>query len=196
MKRQCELVEQDWDGMIPALIEKKFDAIIASMSITPERKERVDFTKKYYHTPAMFFGPAGAGLTDDAAALKGKRIGVQRGTIHQQFMEAKYPDVELVLYGTQDEVYLDLVNGRLDAGMADSIAVDDGFLKTDQGKGFAFFGSPHSDPAIHGEGAGIAIRKGEAELREAFNTAIQALRANGKYDEIQKKYFAFDVYGS
>lgn len=196
MKRTCELVEQDWDGMIPALIEKKFDAIIASMSVTPDRLEKVDFSKKYYNTPAMFYAKAGSGLSDAPGALKGKKVGVQRGTIHQTFMEAKYPEADLVLYGSQDEVYLDLVNGRLDAGMSDSIAADDGFLKTEQGKGFAFFGKPHSDPAIHGEGAGVAVRKGDKALADAFTGAIAAIRASGKYDEIRKKYFAFDIYGS
>ena len=111
-------------------------------------------------------------------------------------MEKVYPDVELKLYGTQDEVYLDLAAGRIDAAMADSVAMLEGFLKTDNGRGFAFFGRDHSDPAIHGEGAGIAIRKEDDDLRAMFNDAIKAIRANGTYDKIAKQYFDFNVYGS
>ena len=100
MGRKCELVEQDWDGIIPALLAKKYDAIVASMSITEERKKRVDFTDKYYNTPAKFVAAENSGLSDSPDALAGKRIGVQRGTIHQCYMEKKFPNAELVLYGT------------------------------------------------------------------------------------------------
>ena len=133
---------------------------------------------------------------DTNEGLKGKVVGVQRATIHQDYMEKVYPDVELKLYGTQDEVYLDLAAGRIDAAMADSVAMLEGFLKTDNGRGFAFFGRDHSDPAIHGEGAGIAIRKEDDDLRAMFNDAIKAIRANGTYDKIAKQYFDFNVYGS
>lgn len=195
MGKTCELVQTEWDGIIPALTEGKCDAIIASMSITEERKQRVDFTNKYYNTPAKFIARKDAGLTDTPEGLKGKVVGVQRGTIHQDFMEGEFPDVELKLYGTQDEAYLDLQAGRIDAVMADSVAMDYGFLRTEQGKDFAFFGQDYSIPKYHGEGAGIAVRKGEDELREAFNAALKTIRDNGTYDKIASQYFDFDVYG-
>lgn len=195
MGKSCELVQTEWDGIIPALTEGKCDAIIASMSITPERQKRVDFTDKYYQTPAKFIGPEGAGLEDTPEALAGKVVGVQRGTIHQDFMEGEFPNVELKLYGTQDEAYLDLQAGRIDAIMVDSVAADFGFLRTEQGEGFAFFGKDYAIPKYHGVGAGIAIRKGEDELREEFNAAIKAIRDKGIYDEIANKYFDFDIYG-
>jgi arginine/ornithine transport system substrate-binding protein len=120
---------------------------------------------------------------------------VQRGTTHHDYMEKVYPDTQLTLYASQDEAYLDLVAGRLDAIIADSIAISDGFLKTPQGEGFAFLGEPQIDPAIFGEGAGIGVRKEDGELRERLNAAIEAIRANGTYDEIADKYFDFDIYG-
>ena len=195
MDRECELVEQDWDGIIPALLARKYDAIIASMSITEERKKRVDFTGKYYNTPAKFAAKDGAFADDTPASLAGKTIGVQRGTIHADFLQAVYPDSELKQYGTQDEVYLDLTAGRLDAILADSVAVDDGFLKTDAGKGYAFFGVDHVDPKYFGDGAGIAVRKGEDDLRDALTKAISEIRADGTYAKINGKYFDFDIYG-
>ena len=193
--RECELVEQDWDGMIPALLAKKFDAIIASMSITAERKKRVDFSVKYYNTPAMFVVAEGSDLEVSPEGLAGKAVGVQRGTTHQCFMEKIYPDAELRLYATQDEVFLDLSSGRLDAQFSDSLQAKEGFLGTDAGKGFAFAGGPQYDQECHGEGAGIAVRKGEDDLREAFNAAIAEIREDGTYKAINDKYFDFDVYG-
>ena len=195
MGRECTLVEQDWDGMIPALLARKYDAIIASMSITAERKKRVDFTSKYYNTPAMFVAAEGSGLDVSAAGLSGKAVGVQRGTTHQCFMEKIYPDSDLRLYATQEEVFLDLAAGRLDAQFSDSLQADEGFLKTDAGKGYAFVGGPQFDLECHGEGAGIAVRKGEGELLDALNAAIVAIRDDGTYKAINDQYFDFDVFG-
>ncbi|MCH8167625.1 MAG: transporter substrate-binding domain-containing protein, partial [Proteobacteria bacterium] len=105
------------------------------------------------------------------------------------------PDVELKLYGTQDEVYLDLTAGRIDAAFADSIAMSDGFLNTDAGKGYAFFGRDYLEVKYFGVGAGIAVRKGEEDLRDAFSAAIQAIRDSGEYKAINDKYFAVDIFG-
>jgi len=197
MKVECELVTQDWDGIIPALQARKYDAIVASMSITPERKEKVDFTDKYYNTPAKFVAKEGADFEITKDGLKGKIVGVQRATIHDNFVTEVYGDtVEVKRYGTQDEAYLDMVAGRVDLLLADSVALDGGFIQTDAGKDFEFVGPDFSDPQYFGEGAGIALRKGEDDLREMFNKAIEAIRANGTYDTIQKKYFDYDVYGS
>ena len=195
MGRECALVEQDWDGMIPALLARKYDAIIASMSITEERKKRVAFTAKYYNTPAMFVVAEASNLDITPAGLAGKPVGVQRGTTHQCFMEKIFPDVDLRLYATQEEVFLDLAAGRLDAQFSDSLQADEGFLKTDAGKGYAFAGGPQHDMECHGEGAGIAVRKGEGELLAALNAAITAIREDGTYKAINDKYFEFDVYG-
>ena len=195
MGRKCVLVEQDWDGMIPALLAKKYDAIVASMSITEERKKRVNFSDKYYNTPAKFVAKNGSDLQITKAGLKGKRIGLQRGTTHQCFMEKMFPDAELVLYATQEEVFQDLAIGRIDANFSDSIAADDGFLKTDAGKGFGFIGGDMHDMECHGEGAGIAVRKSDDALRAEFNKAIQALRDKGVYQKINSKYFDFDIFG-
>ena len=195
MGRECTLVEQDWDGMIPALLARKYDAIVASMSITEERKKRVDFTAKYYNTPAGFVAAEGSDLDVSPAGLAGKAVGVQRGTTHQCFMEKLFPEADLRLYQTQEEVFLDLAAGRLDAQFSDALQADEGFLKLDAGKGFAFVGGPQYDLECHGEGAGVALRKGEDELLQAFNAAILAIREDGTYKSINDKYFDFDVYG-
>ncbi|HEY9549969.1 MAG TPA: ABC transporter substrate-binding protein [Kiloniellaceae bacterium] len=197
MKVECELITQDWDGIIPALQARKYDAIIASMSITEERKEKVDFTKKYYNTPAKFVRKKGSGIEITEEGLKGKVVGVQRATIHDNFVTEVYGDAaEVKRYGTQDEAYLDMVAGRLDLLLADSVALKGGFLDTEQGKDYEFVGPDFSDPKYFGDGAGIALRKDDDDLREKLNAAIDAIRANGVYKTIQDKYFDFDVYGS
>jgi lysine-arginine-ornithine-binding protein len=194
---ECEFVVQDWDGIIPALQAKKFDAIIASMSITEKRKEVVDFTDKYYQTPAKFIAAKGSGITEFTAdGLDGKKIGVQGATIHEDFARATFPKSEVVSYGTQDEANADLVSGRLDLVIADSVALDEGFLKTDAGACCEFVGPDYTDPKFFGEGAGIAIRKGEPDLVSSFNAALKKIRDDGTYKKINDKYFKFDVYGS
>lgn len=195
MNAECEFVTQDWDGIIPALQAGKFDAIIASMSITDERKEKVDFTNKYYNTPPAIVAPNDTDITGVSAEdLADKIIGVQGSTTHSNYAEATYTDSDVKLYPTADEYKLDLVNGRLDA-VNDDIIVLKEFLATPEGACCKVVGTIKPDPAIHGEGAGIAVRKGETELAEKFNKAIDAIRANGKYKEINDKYFDFDAYG-
>jgi lysine-arginine-ornithine-binding protein len=193
---ECTFVVQDWDGIIPALQANKYDAIIASMSITEKRKEVVDFTSKYYNTPAKFIAAEGTEYDfTQNTGLAGKTIGVQGSTIHEDFARHMWPQAEVVTYATQDEANADLVSGRVDLVMADSVALLEGFLVTDGGQGFAFAGPDYNDPTFHGEGAGIAIRKGEQDLVDAFNKAIMQIRADGTYKAINEKYFDFDVYG-
>lgn len=195
MKAQCTLVQQDFDGMIPSLQARKFDLIVASLSITPERQKVVDFSDKYYATPARFVARAGAVKEVTAAGLKGRKVGVQRATIHDRYATEHFTQSDIVRYTKQDEVFLDLAAGRLDGTLVDAVAADQGFLKTPAGKGFAFVGPRFEDPAYFGVGAGIAVRKGDATLRERLNAALKAIRANGTYQKIQAAYFDFDVYG-
>ncbi len=196
MGAEVKLVAQDWDGIIPALLAKKYDAIIASMSITEERKKKVAFSNKYYNTPAKFICKKGMMTSFSRANIKGKAVGVQRATIHDRYLTDNYgKDVKIKRYGTQDEAYLDLTAGRVDLLLADSIALSDGFLKKPEGKGFQFIGPDLSDPKWFGDGAGIAIRKQDTDLVELFNTAIKQIRADGTYKKIQDKYFDFNVYG-
>ncbi len=194
MKADCALVQQDFDGMIPGLLSRKIDAVIASMSITEERKRSVEFSDKYYQTPGRFVAKAGNALAVTAEGLAGKRIGVQRTTIHDRFATATFTKSEIVRYTKQDEVFLDLTAGRLDGAVVDSVAAAQGFLKTPGGKGYAFSGPSFNDPKFFGVGAGIAVRKADTELRDQLNAAIKGIRANGVYKKIQNKYFEFDVY--
>jgi polar amino acid transport system substrate-binding protein len=196
MKAKCEFVTSDWDGIIPALQSSKFDAIIASMSITDERKEKVDFSKKYYNTPSAIIVPKDstiAGPTKEA--LAGKTVGVATSTTHFNYATQTFTDSTIKGYPSSQEFMLDIANGRLDAA-EDDIVVLSQFLATPEGACCKLLGSPEPQPeAIFGPGAGVAVRKGDP-LAGEFSAAIEAIRANGKYKTINDKYFKFDVYGA
>lgn len=189
MKADCEIVAQDWDGIIPGLRARKYDAIIASMSITKERLRVVDFTDRYYSNVLAYVAAKGKSVDTSKAALKGLTIGAQRATIAGQYLEDNLGDVvDVKLYDTQDNAYLDLASGRLDLLLSDKFPAYD-WLKTDAGDGFEFKGA---DIDINDE-IGIALRKG-SKLRTRFNDALKAIVANGTYEKINAKYFPFSIY--
>ncbi len=192
MKVECTFVAQDWDGIIPALLAKKYDAIVASMSITDERKEKVAFTNPYYLTPGNFMAPKDTKITDiTPAALKGKTIGAQSSTTGATYLEDKYKDSDIKLYPTQDEANADLAAGRLDAVLADKFVLYEWLEKTDAGKCCKFVGPDLKD--VNPQGTGIAVRKEDNELREMLNKAIAEIVADGTYQKINAKYFPFPI---
>ncbi|MBB3771974.1 polar amino acid transport system substrate-binding protein [Angulomicrobium tetraedrale] len=196
-KLDCVITPVAWDGIIPALTTKKIDMIVGSMSITPERLKTIDFSNKYYNTPTGVIGPKSETFTATPEGLKGKTIGVQVATIHQDYANKYFAPAGATVkeYQTQDEANNDLAAGRLDAVQADAIALTD-FLKTDQGKQCCELkGNVKDDPAVLGAGVGVGLRKGDTELKDKVNAAIKAIRADGTYDAFSKKYFDFDVYG-
>lgn len=189
MKAECEVVTSDWDGIIPALNAKKFDFLAASMSITEERKAAVDFTDAYYTNKLQFIAPKASELKTDKAGLKGKVIGAQRATIAGTWLEDNLTDVvDIKLYDTQENAYLDLASGRVDGVLADKF-VNWEWLKSETGKGFEFKG----EPVFDNDKIGIAVRKGDP-LREKLNSALAEIIADGTYKKINDKYFPFSIY--
>ncbi|SMF09085.1 polar amino acid transport system substrate-binding protein [Xaviernesmea oryzae] len=195
-KLQCVPTPIAWDGIIPALTSKKIDMIVGSMSITEERLKTIDFSDKYYNTPTGIVGPKSEKFDATPEGLKGKIIGVQVSTVHQEYATKHFGPVaaEIKEYQTQDEANQDLAAGRIDAVQADAIALD-AFLKSDAGACCDLKGNVEDDSAVLGAGIGVGLRKGETELKDKVNAAIKAIRANGTYDTFSKKYFDFDIYG-
>ncbi|MBK1623848.1 ABC transporter substrate-binding protein [Afifella marina] len=195
MKVKCEFISQDWDGIIPALLAGKYDAIVASMSITEERKEKVDFTDKYYDTPQAIVVPKDSDITEATAeSMADRSVGAQSSTTHAQYAEQIFPDSDIRLYPSADEYKLDLSSGRLDAALDDVIVLSE-WVDSEDGSCCKILTTLPGDPKIYGPGIGIAVRKGDDELREKLNAAIKAIRENGTYKKINDKYFDFDVYG-
>jgi len=213
MKADCTIVEQDWDGMIPGLIMRKYDAIMAGMSITDERMKTINFSQGYadevaslavmkgsslegMDTPKAINLSIGGGDVKKAlktltAALAGKTIGVQTATIHQNFLESgDVGNVKIRTYKTQDEVNLDLAAGRIDAALAAAVAFTDYAEKS--GKAVVLVGPTFSGGAF-GNGVGVGIRKDDTDLLKRFNKAINTARKNGKISELAIKWFGFDA---
>ncbi len=198
IKRKCEFVEQVWDGMIPGLNAKKYDVIISSMSATDERKKEIDFTDKYYQTPSRIVLKKGTKFTD-LASLKGKKLGVLKGSTQEKYAMDNLKPVGVVVnsYEAQDQVYLDIKSGRLDGTVADFLEVTGGFLSKPEGAKYEFVGPVLSDVKYFA-GAAVALRQGEDKLKGELNEAIKTIRANGTYKTLNDKYFAkynIDVYG-
>lgn len=185
MNAHCEIVTQDWDGIIPALLMRKYDAIVASMSITPERAERVDFTDPYYTSGLRYVGKKG----DDFSPknLKGRTIGAQRSTLAAQYLEKHVKNAKIKLYDTQENLYLDMTAGRLDGFLSDVFPAHD-WLTTDAAKGFEFKGETFSKD----DKVGIALRKGD-KLKAKLNAALAKIKADGTYAKINAKYFPFSI---
>ena len=177
MKAKCDVISQDWDGLIPGLNAQKFDAIIAGMSITPERKEVVEFTDPYFHTGIILIGKKGDDIS--VADLKGQPIASQRSTVASQYLQDEHAEADVKLYDTQDNAYLDLTSGRVRAMMSDKVTGID-WLKTAAGQDYEVKGQEIS---TNDDAMGIAFRKGDA-LVAKFNTALAELKANGTYDQI------------
>ena len=207
MKTECKIVGTSWDGIIPSLNAKKVDAIFNSMSITEDRKKVIDFSDKYYNTPAEIMGgkdspklttipnPDGkGGMIVNPAELKGKTIGVQTATIHADYAKKYFTESTVKVYDTADNHNADLVAGRVDYVLSDSIEANE-FLKSPAAKDLGVAVVVPADP-VFGAGVGVGIRKADHKLKERFNAAIKAVRASGEYDAIAKKYFAFDIYGN
>ncbi len=195
MKVKCEYIAQDWNGLIPGLNAGKFDAINSTMAITPERAKQVDFTNKYYSVVPAIIARKDAGIKGISPKdLAGKTLGVQGGSMHDSYSTKTYTESNIRRFPSSENLLLDLASGRLEAINDDAVFVQPWLDSTDGAccEVVQVF-KPVLD--IHGPGAGIAVRKGDKELLEKFNKAIMAIRANGKYDEISKKYFKFDVYG-
>ena len=211
--KQCVIVEQDWDGMIPALIMRKFDAIMAGMSITAERQKAISFSQGYADEVASLAvmkgsdlegmdTPEGVNLTLGGSsvnkalktltgALAGKTVCTQTATIHQNFLESgDVGKINLRTYKTQDEVNLDLASGRCDVALAAAVAFTDYAEKS--GKPVVLVGPTFSGGAF-GNGVGVGIRKDDTELLKAFNKAINQARKNGDISRIATKWFGFDA---
>ena len=216
MGADCEWITQDWDGIIPALLNGKYDIIIAGMSITEERKQKVNFTNGYMTDGARFAVLKDSGLADLSiagmnkvnlnnaggkeqaaigqliAAMSGKTVCVQSSTIHQNFLEKHMAGaVETRLYQTVDDHNLDLATGRCDAILADVGSIID-FMETDGGVNIAFTG-PTFSGGVFGDGVGGAVRKEDTDILEMWNKAIAEMSADGTTAKITKQWFGRDI---
>ena len=186
----CTWVETSFDGLIPALEGRKFDAINSAMNATQQRRQAIDFTTVIYRVPTQLIARADSGLAATPEALKGKHVGVLQGSIQEAYAKAHWAPagVDVVSYQDQNQVYADLVAGRLDGTLVLAPAGQKGFLSQPNGKGFAFVGQPVRDDKILGSGIAFGIRKGDDALRSKLDAAIAQLQADGTVKALAQKY--------
>ncbi|HEV7317339.1 MAG TPA: transporter substrate-binding domain-containing protein [Ensifer sp.] len=191
IKADCVWSTNEWSGIIPALQAKKFDVMIASMAINPDRKKEVDFTTPYYFNAMRFIARKDLGLKEiTPEALKGKVIGTQSGSVAVEALQEFFPDSEVKLYPTLSEVLLDMENGRLDLILEGQMAFTEWLAKDESGC-CAFVGD--SFVLDKAEGNAMAVRKGNEALLARLNTGLKTIMENGTYDRIRKQYFDFDI---
>jgi lysine-arginine-ornithine-binding protein len=190
-------VENDFDSIIPALQAKKFDFIVSGMAVNEKRKQQINFTDKVFHTPAGMVVMKGSGLNTLAKSLKGKSVGMQQGTIFEQYARKYYAPngVTVTPYKTPDLYRADLLAGRLDAVMDDAVVLETTLLTKPEGKNYEF-AKPALKDEIFGVGAGFGVRKEDTALLQKLNKALAQIRKDGTYNKIAKKYFSFDPYGN
>ncbi|MDO4451062.1 MAG: transporter substrate-binding domain-containing protein [Moraxella sp.] len=181
MNATCDIQSQDWDSLIPSLHANKSDAIMAGMSITPDRLQVVDFSESYFDNKLILVGKKGDDITIDG--LADKTVGVQQSTVSGDYLATHQPKAIVKAYDKQDNVHLDLTAGRIQYMLADFVPASD-WLKTEQGANFEIKGNPIDI----NDKVGIAVRKGD-HLKQEFDTALASLKDSGEYDAIVAKYF-------
>lgn len=195
MKMKCQMVANEFDGIIPGLIAKKFDVAVASMAITPERQKAVAFSDKYQGGFSTFVGRTGQKLAGTPASMKGKNIAVQTGTIQANYARAVFAPAgaNLRMYSTVENALLDVTSGRVDALMVEVGSAYE-LKKTPKGKLVELFGPKMNDPKYFGTGSGIAMRKDDKVRQGKVNAALKTILANGTYKKINDKYFDYNQY--
>jgi polar amino acid transport system substrate-binding protein len=183
MQAKCDIVAQDWDGIIPGLLAKKYDAVVAGMSITPERQEKVDFTEPYFANTMVWLAPKDGGF--DPKNIANVKLGGQRSTTPGAYLQDNYEGkngVTVQLYDNYDNAYLDLKSDRSNAVLAEKVSAV-AWLK-DNPEGFGIVG----DEIDNDDNIAIAVRKGDA-LKEDFNKALDEIRQNGTLAKIEQANF-------
>jgi polar amino acid transport system substrate-binding protein len=194
MKVSCGFIAQDWDGLVPGLLEHRYDAIMAAMEITDEARQKIAFTKPYVRMPsALMTSKQHAILDTSPNGLAGKTIGVEPGGTHEAYVDDVYKLSEIRPYATLEEAILDLAEGRLDAVIGDKDAIAE-FMKTrKEAQCCVLNADVPRDPAYFGDGIGIGLRKEDTTLKAMFEKALDSCMADGTFAKITAKYFAFKI---
>jgi len=197
---EIEFVCQEWDGMIPALLANKFDLIVASLSITEQRREKIDFSVPYRVSIGQFIGAKDKNLqffnadgTVNPAGFEDVKIGIERNSTYDTWIHAKMPDADIVPYDSNEAMYLDLRAGRVDAIMTNPMKAHLVFLSQPDGAGFETVGPAITDEEFFGIGVGVGVRKDNPDLLRRIDEALVAMIKDGSLSTFSRRYFPFDI---
>ena len=194
MNNSCELVIQAWEEMIPGLQDRKYDAIVSSMSMSTERRQKVAFTTRYYDSPTIFITAKNSAITKFTPVdLAGKRLGVTLATSQEAYAKHFFDQSSIIVFASSPELYEGLAEGQVDVILEDKLAAYDWLANTKAGQCCEFRGEDIKDATYFGDGAGIALRKDDEALLGKFEDALASITDNGTYDMINAKYFPFPI---
>jgi polar amino acid transport system substrate-binding protein len=194
LRLKCRFVQQDWDSMIPGLVSNHYDAIMAAMEITDDRRDKIAFSQPYVRMPSAFVVTREPSVADASPeGLAGHSIGVESGSRQQAYLEANYRDSDIRPYATLEEAVLDLAQGRVDVALGDKDAVLDLLTTHKEGQCCRLLSDVAPDPAYFGDGIGIGLRQEDTALLAQLNRALAAMIADGTYVKIRSKYFDYAI---
>ncbi|MEZ5774732.1 MAG: transporter substrate-binding domain-containing protein [Hyphomicrobiaceae bacterium] len=191
----CDIQTRAWDDLLPALGRGDADAVIASIAISPASLKDADFTDRYYSTPARFAALKSAPEREvTPEGLESRKIGVVTDSAHEAYLQAFFRDSVVVGYGDEEALRQALVSGEVELVFGDGI----GLMFWLNGTGAAgcceFRGGPFQDPRYFGDGVGIAVHKGDMELKAQINQALADLRQSGRLEELYLRHFPLRIY--
>jgi polar amino acid transport system substrate-binding protein len=190
IKVACTVQMRRFDTLITALNSNNGDAIIASIAATPEMRTRLDFSDPYYRAPARFVARRDSAIDDvRPEALEGKKIAVVAGTAHEAYLKALFTEAELHPYPDADAARFALKRGEVDLVFGDGVSLAFWLNGTGSANCCAFRGGPYLESRFFGEGVGIAVRRGNDLLRQAFNWALFRLWEKGRFTDLWLRYF-------
>jgi ABC-type amino acid transport substrate-binding protein len=193
MKAECQFVAVNWDDLIPGLIEKKFDIVMASLEVTPERRRRLGMSRRYYLSPGAFIAAKGAPFDGPPSLLRNKRIGVQKDSMHADWVDKSFRrSAQIKRYPSVADELQALANGEVDAVFGDKAQLWLWSQKP-EGQCCALVGQDIKDTQTLGIGVSAGIRREDVKLREAFNKAIGEMMSDGTYRKLNAKYFPFPL---
>jgi polar amino acid transport system substrate-binding protein len=191
----CDIQVRPWATLFPALAKGEAEAVIASHSITPNALKVVDFTDRYYFTPARFAGKRGPAQLDiTPGGLEGRRIAVAKGTAHEAYLRAFFRDSAIRVFETVELARDALVTGSVDFLFDDGISLAFWLNGTASKACCEFKGGPFAEPKFFGDGIGIAVRRDDVQLKALINSALKRMRESGRYEELLLRYFPLRVF--
>lgn len=192
MAARCELMPAGLADMAPLLQRRAVD-LVPSLLITDDRLAAMDFTQPYYQATYRFVARRGALYDTSPAGMSGRVIGVRRDAAADRFVSRAYGGTATIQRnGDVEQLFLDLALDRVDALLIDTATARERFLDTQLGAGFDFAGGVIADPDYLSRGTGIAVRKGDDELKRALDAALARIRASSTFDAIRGRYFDED----
>lgn len=191
----CDINAAEWKTLIPALKNSEADAVIASVAINAKNVSEVDFTSRYYSTPARFVGKTGPEFREISVdALKGEKVAVVRGSAHEAFLHDFFERAVVAPYDTPAEARAALKNGEVSLLFGDGISLMFWIQGTNSARCCEFKGEGYSEPRYFGDGVGVAVRKGNTRLRDVLDYALARVKASGRYEELMLRYFPLPLY--